>query len=281
MGNQLFIYAAARRLALKNSVPLKLDIISGFARDPQRKKYKLSHFNIKADIALKHDSYKSFFGRGQRYLTRKFYKIFPFEKRRYIKEEIRPFDERLLHLKVNGKVYLDGYWQSEEYFRDIESVIREDFKFVTKHTPENQELAEVISSCNAVSLHTRLIEYYPNMEVVDPDDSRSTRLAIDYYRRAINRIVDKVPNPHFFCFSDSHDWFKENLRNLGMDHPVTFVTHNKADEDYEDLWLMSLCKHHIIANSTFSWWGAWLSENPAKIVCMPKPAGIYDPPELS
>ncbi|GAI56244.1 unnamed protein product, partial [marine sediment metagenome] len=144
LGNQLFIYAAARRLALKNSVPLKLDIISGFARDPQRKKYKLSHFNIKADIALKHDFSESFFGRGQRYLTRKFYKIFPFEKRRYIKEEIRPFDERLLHLKVNGKVYLDGYWQSEEYFRDIESVIREDFKFVTKHTPENQELAEVI-----------------------------------------------------------------------------------------------------------------------------------------
>ena len=91
--------------------------------------------------------------------------------------------------------------------------------------------------------------------------------SLEYYHNAVDIIAAKVSNPHFFIFSDDHEWARNNFK---IDYPLTFVAHNNAGKNYEDMRLMSLCKHHIIANSSFSWWGAWLGSNPKKIVCAPR-----------
>lgn len=274
IGNQLFIYAAARRLALKNSVGLKLDITSGYKNDFYARKFSLSNFNIKAEIASEFESYGSCFGRVRKGISRTIAKTQPFEKRNYIVEEdSHHFDERLLNLKIDRKVYMEGYWQSEKYFKDVESVIRDDLKIIAECSAKSKEFAQVISRCNAVSLHARRLHGVGNIKAGTPKDS-VVSLGIEYYKKAIKSIAEKVDNPHFFCFSDFPGWLEGNLN---IDYPMTFITHNWGDEQdheaksYEDLWLMSQCKHHILANSSFSWWGAWLSRNQEKIVICPDP----------
>lgn len=269
LGNQLFIYAAARRLALKNSVPLKLDIISGFKKYYYGHPYSLGHFNLKATIASRYESYDFFFGKIRRYVSRTLAQRFSFKNRKFLTDEGLNFNKKLLDFKVQGKIYMEGYWQSEKYFKDIEPVIREDLKIVTEHDPEIEELSRKISAVNAISLHTRRLYGVPIDKGIQPQDT-DLILSLDYYLKALQELTRKVTDPHIFCFSDHSDWLKEHLR---VDYPVTFVTHkgNVEAKNYEDLWLMSLCKHHIIANSSFSWWGAWLSENPGKIVCVPHP----------
>ena len=90
---------------------------------------------------------------------------------------------------------------------------------------------------------------------------------MEYYERAVNFIAREIKNPQFFIFSDDHVWMKKNMK---LNFPTTYVDHNKDDKNYEDMRLISLCRHQIIANSTFSWWGAWLNDNPNKIVIAPK-----------
>jgi hypothetical protein len=161
---------------------------------------------------------------------------------------------RLLTMRVVNQVYLDGYWQNEIYFKDIESVIRHDLKIVTPHDPDNIALAKEISAANAVCLHARRIRY-------------EHLLSARYYELAIQHITRVVPNPHFFCFADDMEWVRTNIP---MNWPITYITHNPQSKDYEELWLMKQCKHFIIANSTFSWWGAWLNADPYKIVIAPE-----------
>jgi hypothetical protein len=124
-------------------------------------------------------------------------------------------------------------------------------------------MAVRIAGCNAVSLHVRRGDYVSN-----PDSSRVHGLCgADYHQAAVRRIAEVVPQPHLFVFSDDPQWAAGNLH---LDHPATIVTGNDTRRDYEDLHLMSLCKHHIVANSSFSWWGAWLDTNPDKIVIAPE-----------
>jgi hypothetical protein len=91
-------------------------------------------------------------------------------------------------------------------------------------------------------------------------------LSVEYYKKGIEIIAQKITDPVFYCFGDYPQWFVENIK---IDYPITIINNNKEEKDYEDLWLMSLCKHFIIANSTFSWWGAWLSNYHDKIVIVP------------
>jgi hypothetical protein len=123
-------------------------------------------------------------------------------------------------------------------------------------------MAARIAGCNAVSLHVRRGDYVSN-----PDSSRVHALCgMDYHQTAVRRIAEVSPQPHLFVFSDDPEWA---ARNLHLDHPMTIVTGNDTRHDYEDLHLMSLCKHHVVANSSFSWWGAWLNGNADKIVIAP------------
>ncbi len=268
LGNQLFQYAVGRRIAIDKGVPLKLDI-SGFDvhRTPENvtpRRYELHHFNISAEIASGEEvalvTGSNLHG-YQGYLWHFFQRLLPYYKRSIVPERGAAFDPNLL--RVSRNVYLDGYWASEKYFGDIAPVIRQDFTFKYLLEGANAELADRIAECNSVSLHIRRGDFVSNPVI----HAFHGVLSLDYYLAAAKRIKELVTSPHFFVFSDDIAWGKDNLV-IGA--PVTFVEGNQGERDDEDLRLMSLCKHHIIANSTFSWWGAWLSKHEEKIVIAPR-----------
>lgn len=260
LGNQMFQYAAGRAVAYRNNALLKLDI-SALNQDPLRS-YKLHHFNIKASIAT-HDEVLSFTREKlyNRILHRLEGKLLPFFKRPVFKERFFHFDPSVLKLRSN--IYMVGYWQSEKYFKDIGYIIREEFTLKDPPSSKSDRLSKLITKTNSVCLHVRRGDYVSNPTTYQYHGVCSR----NYYESAVETLCQLVRNPHFFVFSDDIEWVKQNLR---LNHSVTYIDHNGEEKDYEDLWLMSLCKHNIIANSSFSWWGAWLNSNSKKIVIAPK-----------
>jgi hypothetical protein len=261
LGNQLFCYAAARRLALTSGAELVIDDVTGFARDHQyRRHYSLGHFEIPARKATPAERMEPF-ERYRRGVSKFIAGKKSFFRRRYLEQEGIDLDPRILDFKVRGTVYLDGYWQSEEYFKDIEQTIREDLRIIPPEDPVNREMALKISQCNAVAVHVRFFDA--------PDGKSATHNSSkEYYQRAFAAIGGRVANPHFFLFSDDPVAAGRLLRLPA--ETVTYVSHNQGDPAaYADLWLMTRCRHFIIANSTFSWWGAWLGEYEAKIIIAP------------
>jgi len=271
IGNQMFQYALGRTLAEKNSTLLKLDL-SGF-ESYKLHRYALHCFNIWEHIATI-DEINAFRRAGNpsgsfRWMSRVMKKlgILPYsvsdfyENRKYIKQTQRTFDPSIL--EANGNIYLEGYWQTEKYFIEIIEILHREFICKYVQDKNSKELAEKIQSTNAVSLHIRRGDYVSN-----PKTNQAHGLATpDYYENAIKLIIEEQPDSHFYIFSDDHSWVAENFK---PDYPVTMVDHNNASRNYEDMRLMSLCDHHIIANSSFSWWGAWLGTNPEKIVVAPQ-----------
>jgi hypothetical protein len=177
--------------------------------------------------------------------------------RTQLRERSFSFDPRVLSAP-DGTV-LNGYWQSEAYFSDIRAQILDDFQFIDPPDSANEDMASCIRESTAVSLHVRRGDYVTNQ--------RHGTKPIDYYASALGMMSARVCEPHFFVFSDDPSWCKQNLH---IDYPTIYVDHNNADTGYKDLGLMSQCQHHIIANSSFSWWGAWLNRNPDKIVVAPE-----------
>jgi hypothetical protein len=266
LGNQLFEYAAGRRLAMVNHDQLKLDT-STYEASPRP--YRLGMFNIAEELASQPEverltgvsSRNTIPTRLRGHLSRYARQLRPSRKTPVFAERATTFHPEILN--ATGDVYLNGYWQSELYFKDIEDVIRGEFTL--RNTPDeaNREAATAMGKCESVSLHVRRGDYvsnplYNQVHGVCP---------LSYYRAAVKLISDKVGSPHFFVFSDDIGWVKQNLK---LRHSITYLDHNGEEKDYEDLRLMSLCKHHIIANSSFSWWGAWLGADPGKIVIAPK-----------
>lgn len=244
LGNQMFQYAAARRLAWFLQTPLKMDVT--FYQYNQLRVYGLDHFKINGEMADAEE-------------------IFWIKQTRQLKEKAFSFDGELLHGLSPEKpdVYLEGYWQSEKYFRDLREIICEEFSLKDALDPENQEYLEWIETSESVSIHIRRGDYVANPTV----NYLHGVCPADYYSRAMEAITQSIDRPHFFVFSDDKQWGKNNL----PDHyNLTFVDLNGPDRDYYDLHLMRHCKHHIIANSSFSWWGAWLSDYPQKKVCAPR-----------
>lgn len=164
---------------------------------------------------------------------------------------------------VPEAAYLQGYWQSEKYFEQAAAEIRADFAFRQPMSEANAAWAERIGRCNAVSLHVRRGDY-----VSDAKTRATLQLcAPEYYRAAIGHVAERVAKPEFFVFSDDMPWVRANL-DIGF--PCHYIDHNLGAESYRDMQLMGLCRHHIIANSSFSWWGAWLNPDPGKIVVAPE-----------
>ena len=261
LGNQMFQYAAGRRLAIKHRTVLKLDLSFLLDRTPRDnftyRTYELDVFNIQGNIASPSETNR--FVPNNRNI---FYNIK--RKLKWIKVITEPyshFHEDVLSAPDNS--YIDGYWQSEKYFKDVEDIIRSDFTLKPEMATINQEFTKQISSCDSVSLHIRRGDYVSNSVINEYHGSCS----LEYYQEAVAKIATCVKNPHLFIFSDDLNWAKEHLN---FNYPIKFITHNGAEKSYEDLRLMSLCKHNIIANSSFSWWGAWLNTNPGKIVIAPK-----------
>lgn len=261
LGNQLFQYALGRRLTHFNGAQLKLDI--SYYDTFKLRGYALHELDIKEDLATPEDL-KALGITDEKDLRSTTHRVLersrPFRKRRRIDERSPGFDHRVL--QVSGNAYLDGHWQSEKYFREIADIIRAEVRPRRRLDSANEKMASDISRRPSVSLHIRRGDY-----VTDPTNARIyAACSIDYYRRCIGEMAKRVQNPHFFVFSDDIAWAKENL---GIEHDADYVDHNSHEEAYKDLYLMSKCKHHIIANSTFSWWGAWLADNTDKIVYAP------------
>jgi len=259
LGNQMFQYALGRTLAIKCNVPLKLDT-SLFERYPMRP-YALGHFSI-AGTELTASERRELgidriattrIGRLAQWWLRPSLTV--------VREQSFEFDP--LVLRTPDNCYLEGYWQSPKYFSAIETTIRSEFVCKEPPTAENVAAADRISESPAVSVHVRRGDYVSN----DETHRYHGTCGPEYYAGAEARVIDEVGRVQLFVFSDDPDWAEENLP---FRSPTTVLRHNGPKQDYEDLRLMTLCRHHIIANSTFSWWGAWLCRDPGKIVIAPK-----------
>ncbi len=260
LGNQLFAYAAARRLAIASDAELVIDDVSGFARDyVYGRHYQLGHFRITSRKASAAERLEPV-ARLRRYLLRKVNRLLPFEHRHFLQQEGMDFDPRMLTIRPSGVLHLEGYWQSEAYFKDIESLLREDLRIEPPVDTRNIEMSSRIQACNAVAVHVRFFDL--------PDEQGVTNAPLGYYARAVERMEELVPQAHYFLFSDQPDSARACIPL--SDDRITCVSHNQGDANaYADLWLMTQCQHFIIANSTFSWWGAWLSASAGKHVIAP------------
>lgn len=261
LGNQMFQYAAGLRLAAARNTRLQLDL-SGLD-DPTirtRRSYELDTFAVTAKLASPSNVEAIVASSGG---------LLGQLAARWSRDRSRPaavertfgFDPQVL-LLPDG-VCLRGYWQSERYFEDVPDLVREELRFRSSAVGRNAETLKEIAACNSVSLHVRRGDYMTDPAVY----AMHGVCSIDYYQRAVAYIVDQISNPTFFLFSDEPDWVRENLDLCAS---VRLVDYNGPAAGSEDLRLMSRCAHHIIANSTFSWWGAWLNPSPDKIVVAPK-----------
>lgn len=263
IGNQMFQYAAGRALALERGVQLCLDT-QDFAEYALHNGFELDRvFNIKARLANDSDL-RAVLG----------WRAFSPVRKKLFRKQLTGF--RGAHLfvdtqftswreieKVPDSCYLMGNWQTEHYFEKFQEFIRADFSFRLSPSGRNAELAEQIGNSMAVSLHVRRGDMAAN-----PTSLAFHGLcSLDYYRQAINHVTARVATPTFFIFSDDIPWVRENLH---IEYPCHYVAHNQGAESYNDMRLMSFCKHNIIANSSFSWWGAWLNPHIDKIVVAPQ-----------
>lgn len=248
LGNQMFQYAFYRTLQL-NSNDAYLDI-SLLKKYPLHNGYELeSIFNIKPKIASNTQLYKTKNSLIFKVLRKlKLYNAIIIQDGIGFKQE---------YLMPKNNTYLIGYWQSEKYFIQHAKQIHKDFAFPSLD-PENESIAQMILSTNSVSIHVRMGDYVNH-------PLHGNICTLEYYQQAISIIKQKINNPMFFIFSNDIEWCKQNLN---IDNGI-YITGNNGVDSYKDMQLMSLCKHNIIANSSFSWWGAWLNNNSSKIVIAP------------
>ena len=274
IGNQLFMYATAKRLAENNGARLLLDTYSGFEGDSYKQTYQLNNFSVLAEEAPMELTFYGRWGPFQRNFFKKINRLLPYEKRWLIKEEINPdgmtfFDLRLIDLKLNHKnTYMIDCFQCEKYFLDIREELLKELVVRTPLNEKTIEISKKISSThNSVAIHARQLRGAPNIVGASAPEGYMQK-TFSYYEQAIEHMGSHLKSPHFFCFGDDPAWLHQNWNS---NYPATFVSHNNGQEEaVQDFHLMSLCKHFIIGNSSFSWWPAWLSENPDKIVIAPK-----------
>lgn len=256
LGNQLFQYAAARAHALRNNRDLILDIRP--LTNCSLRDYDLHHFGILGTVGTNQTLPP---GRDSK-LRYGLWRLSSDARARLVREASIGSEIDLSSAAPNA--ILHGYWQSEQHFANFTDHIRAELKVKTKPSPENERLLSEISETMAVSVHIRRGDYVASKKNQGVFASCST----DYYRRAAEFVAEQASaSVHFYVFSDDPDWVQSQITLPGR---TTLVRHNCGKTAYEDLRLMNHCNHHIIANSTFSWWGAWLNPSPSKIVVAPK-----------
>lgn len=271
--NQLFQYALWRALSIKNNTTFKLDL-SDFDSDILRK-FDLDRFHVKYEKAendeiplLKLRQINTFKNKLLHYVFSLFLSLFIFPiayrfKKWLIEEKDYGFKKEILEL-WDG-VYLSWYWQTEKYFRDIRGYLLREIVPIKDIWKQNKEIIKLMENCNSVSVHFRRTDYLTQVAFFSPN---LWPCSMEYYKSSVDLIEKKIDSPTYFIFSDDIEGIKNEL--FFTDRKVYFINHNKWDNAYLDMILMSKCKHNIIANSSFSWWGAWLNTNPHKCVVWPK-----------
>jgi len=257
LGNQMFQYVYAYALS-KKGYDVKLDL-SSFDNYDLHGGYQLNHYNLKLESATKNDL--SIFSKLSK--KQKIFSFFNPKLPKNVKEHGLNFKTRLLEVKDNS--YIKGYFQSEKYFVGIKSEILETFSLsnYSKYTLEMEK--QINESKNSISLHIRRGDYVSNKQANEVHGTCD----LNYYYKAISYLKDKFNFEQIFVFSDDIKWCENNLKIDGIKLIFVKSIENKL-LPHEDIFLMSQCKHNIIANSSFSWWGAWLNNYPEKIVIAPK-----------
>lgn len=254
LGNQMFQYALGRALSLAKDVPLNFDGSFFKQKYAKNRPFSLRIFNSRVNFSddLRIPMYWS---------LRRFFKSKNFFGLEIYHEKDFAYDENIFSVSENA--FIEGFFQSEKYFKKFEYQIRKDFTFEPEPDEQNSALIEEMSGCASVSVHVRRGDYINKARY----QSMFSHCDINYYTNAANLIAAKIKSPVFYFFSDEPDWIKENFK---LNHPFKIISHNIGAKSYEDMRLMSFCKHNIIANSSFSWWGAWLNNNSDKIIICPK-----------
>lgn len=262
LGNQMFQYAVGRALSLARGQRFCLDV-SEFSDYGLHQGFELMRvFDCVAEIATQNELDCVLGWQGlphvRKLLARNGLSVV--RSKKFVVEPHFNYWPGILD--VPNDCYLMGYWQSEKYFKIVDFDLSFDFVFKRQLDGINYDLARSMSTCESVGLHVRRGDYVSNVNALAVHGVCS----LDYYRRAIRYVSERLENPCFFVFSDDMDWVVENLK---IDSPCYYVGFNRAENSYVDMQLMSLCRHNVIANSSFSWWAAWLNRNPEKIVVAP------------
>ena len=252
LGNQLFQYAVGRAVAIHHQVPLKLDL-TAYETSKIHNGYRLDQFNIEADIATPAEI--SSLKGANNLFCRALRKAGLVKNKTYYAEKQRTIYD--LSVFSESERYLYGYWQNETYFFTIREILLKELSPKVPLSLQAQIHLSRIQNVNAVSIHVRRGDYlnHPEIGVLD----------VDYYKKAEEYIMSNVETPVFFVFSNDLDWCKQNF---GFIEKPIYIEDTKSEID--DLMLMSQCQHNIVANSSFSWWAAWLNLNNQKIVLAPK-----------
>lgn len=257
LGNQMFQYAAARSVSLKRRLTLKLDLFHYESQELRR--YGLGPFRIQAGLAQPEESPIRFLPSHRRppagFAAKALRRLFPKDPVPvYSEKEWWKYEPGIF--AGSGAVYLNGYWQTEKYFQDIAGTIREDFRLKAPLSGQAGDRARGMERENSVAVHVR------RRDLVE----KGITLTPDYYVRAFELLRGKETGIKFYFFSDDPDWVRTHLFQLASG-PKEML---EGGAGHEEMMLMSRCRHHVISNSTFAWWAAWLCEHPAKIVVAPK-----------
>ena len=264
MGNQLFQYATGRALSIRYNTNLKLDL-SFFNTPEYIKVFRLDKFNLKYSIANESD-YIDLKNRDNipkviRILEQVGIKTYPYYKRSHLVEN------KILSLNkskksLNKNYYIQGWFGDENYFNEYREILVKEFNADNLLSDENKVIQNEIKNSNSIAVHIRRADYLTN--------SYFKTLPKEYYLCAMKKAIEETVNPVFYFFTDDIVWVKDQFSNMEnvkiMENNSTKDTVSSTTGDIADLMLMKSCKHQIIANSTFSWWGAWLNENHYKKV---------------
>ena len=256
LGNQMFQYAASRALAIRNGADLHLDTWSGFTRDKVFKRsYELAALPIRARVASRiaripfwyERLNEKFFAAPTDLISRRWWGT-------YIREVAQQYYDEIAGFRSRRSVWFHGHWQCESYFEEFRDQIAEELLPPKPMEANFQRVAELVDSTNSVAVGIRLFEEMPGSSKAGVGGLTE----LDFYARAASKLSTNVSNPVFFVFSSK---MSPRLQSIELPGPVHHIT---ADNGFADatksLWILSKCKHHIISNSSFYWWGAWLAE---------------------
>ena len=254
LGNQMFQYAYAKALQQKG-YDVKIDI-SAFETYKLHGGYGLDKYTIDLDVASQNEIEKfNIVG-----LISKIKNKLHIKNSKILRESNLLFDEK--YLSIDDDKYIDGYFQTEKYFSNIRDVILKQFTLKKEISNYSKDIKNQISNEKvSVSLHIRRGDYLSSV-----NSNIHGVCDLEYYKKAISILNEKLGKIQYFIFSDDIAWVKENLK---MDNAI-YIDSKEKRIPHEDIYLMSLCDHNIIANSSFSWWGAWLNLNQKKIVIAPQ-----------
>jgi hypothetical protein len=262
LGNQMFQFAMCRSLTISQGRRILVDL-SAYRNNYQHQGFELKkifHCHVGVASQKRLNSVLGFakYEFVQRMLTLKAFRFF-LPKNLVIEPHFQYWPNLF---SIQDFSFVKGYWQSEKYFKSIRDVLLDDFAFRIPLDSKNASLASLMVSCNSVAVHVRRGDYLNNPLA----NATHGLCSKEYYEKAISYMNSAIDNPKFFFFSDDIQWVKAQFGSLAE---CNFIDWNTGNDSYKDMQLMSLCKHNIVANSSFSWWSAWLNQNSEKKVIAP------------